>query len=175
VPPFSWRGRVVTLEPSVPSPPAGTELPQHHTSTFLQGRLRRMAMTFTVVVLVGVLAAPIGATALVIDRSSVAARGITVTPAPGSILSPGEEIAFRGLPAHHLRVTVTGSSSGFHTGILHPDHDLLGATFVPDRPLTPGEALSVTVRGTHTDGAERNLNLAVATRAPTQPAEARRR
>ena len=125
-----------------------------------------MAITFAVVVLFGMLLAPIGATALVVHWSSTVARGITVTPPPGGVLVPGSQIAFRGVPAHQLRVSVTGSSSGLHAGILRPHHALLGATFVPDRPLTPGERLSVTVRVTGTDIPERNFELAVDTHTP---------
>jgi hypothetical protein len=123
-----------------------------------------MAITFAVVVLIGVLLAPLGATALVVHRSPTAAREINVTPSPGATVAPDSQIAFRCVPAHRLRVLVTGSSSGLHTGNLRPDHDLLGATFVPDRPLTPGEMLRVTARVAGADTPARTFDLTLDTR-----------
>ena len=41
-------------------------------------------------------------------------------------------------------ITVVGSASGGHTGILEPDSDDLGASFVPATPFTPGEQVTVT-------------------------------
>jgi hypothetical protein len=137
---------------------------QEQIVTFRRRRLRRMAITLIVVVLIGVLVAPIAATAVVILRSSTVARSITVAPAPGGVLSAGSQITVGGIPAQHLRVTATGSSSGFHTGILHPDLSGLRATFVPDRPFTPGETLDVEARFTGQGVPERNFSLTIATR-----------
>jgi hypothetical protein len=148
-------------------------LTPHETSTFGRRRLRRMAITFTVVVVIGVLVAPLGATALLVHRSPTMAHEINVTPPPGRTVAPDSQIAFRGGPAHRLRVLVTGSSSGLHAGILRPDHDLLGATFVPDRPLTPGERLRVTARVAGADTPERTFDLTVDTRpSASSPATA---
>jgi hypothetical protein len=135
---------------------------QEQIVAFRRARLRRMAITFVVVMLVGVLVVPIAATTLVNMRSSTVARSITVNPAPGGVLSAGSQITFGGIPAQHLRVTATGSSSGFHAGILHPDLSGLRATFTPDRPFTPGETLDVEARFTGPGVPERNFNLTVA-------------
>lgn len=144
---------------------AGAGVKQEHIVTFRRTRLRRTAITFIVLVLTGVLVAPIAATTVVVDRSSTVDRA-TVDPAPDSVLSVGSQIRFGGVPAHHLRVTPTGSSSGFHTGILHPGHDGLRATLVPDRPLSPGETLDVKARSTEPSLPESNFNPTVGTRTP---------
>lgn len=138
---------------------------QEQIVTFRRKRLRRMVITFIVVVLIGVLVAPIAATAVVTMWSSTVARSITVDPAAGGVLSAGSQITVGGVPAQHLRVTATGSSSGFHTGILHPDLSGLRAMFVPDRPFTPGETLDVEARFTGPGVPERNFNLTIGTRA----------
>jgi hypothetical protein len=127
-----------------------------------------MVITYTVVVVIGVLLAPLGATVLVVHRSPTVAREINVTPPPEGTVAPDSQIAFRGVPAHRLRVLVTGSSSGLHAGILRPDHDLMGATFVPDRPLTPGERLRVTARVAGADIPKRTFDLTVDARPSRQ-------
>jgi hypothetical protein len=129
-------------------------------------RLRRTAITFVVVMVIGVLVAPIAATAVLIMRSSTVAGSITVDPPPGGVLPAGSQITLGGVPAQHLRVTATGSSSGFHTGILRPDLSGLRATFTPDRPFTPGETLDVEARFTGPGVPERNFNLTIGTRTP---------
>ena len=118
-PHFSMPGSHVTLN-AIPRPVGGAGLNPDETSITERRRPRRMAITFAVVVLFGMLLAPISATALVVHWSSTVARGITVTPPPGGVLVPGSQIAFRGVPAHQLRVSVTGSSSGLHAGIPAP-------------------------------------------------------
>jgi hypothetical protein len=139
---------------------------QEHIVTFRRRRLHRIAISFIAVMLIGVLVAPIAATAMVVMRSSTVARAITVDPAPGGELSAGSQIRFGGAPAHRLRITATGSSSGFHTGSLHADHDGLRATFVPDRPFSPGERLDITARSAEPGVSERNFSVTVGTRTP---------
>lgn len=70
---------------------------------------------------------------------------IAVFPRPGSrTASPGAEITFRGVPADEIGlVTVAGSVSGAHSGILVPHSDGRGASFVPDAPFHPGESVLV--------------------------------
>jgi len=139
---------------------------QDHIVTLRRTRLRRAAIRFIVVVLICVLVTPIAATAVVVSRSSAVAPAITVDPAPGGVLPAASQITFGGVRAQHLRVTATGSSSGFHTGSLHPALDGLRATFVPDRPLSPGETLDVKARFTGPGVSERNFTLTVGTRPP---------
>ena len=137
---------------------------QDHIVTLRRTRLRRAAIRFIVVVLICVLVVPIAATSVVVTRSSTIAPAITVDPAPGGVLPADSQITFGGVPARHLRVTAMGSSSGFHIGTLHPALDGLRATFVPDRPLSPGETLDVKARFTGPGVPERNFNLTIGTR-----------
>ena len=58
--------------------------------------------------------------------------------------SPGTQISLRGVPAEKVgAITVVGSTSGDHAGVLEPDSDDLGASFVPATPFTPGEQVTV--------------------------------
>ncbi|HEY4825832.1 MAG TPA: arylsulfotransferase family protein [Solirubrobacteraceae bacterium] len=70
-----------------------------------------------------------------------------VFPAPGShFASPQTQIAFRGLPVSELgTITVTGSSSGSHTGTVMADSDGDGGSFLPNpsQPFAPGETVTV--------------------------------
>ena len=72
---------------------------------------------------------------------------VEVTPLPDSYDSlPRTQISFLGFPSRELtKVTVRGSSSGSHSGSLRPYSQGDGASFVPSKPFTPGE--TVTVRG----------------------------
>ena len=73
---------------------------------------------------------------------------VYVFPAPGShFASPQTQIAFRGLPVSELgTITVTGSSSGPHTGTVMADSDGDGGSFLPNpsQPFAPGETVTVT-------------------------------
>ncbi len=68
-----------------------------------------------------------------------------VFPIPGGhFASPATQITFRGIPAGQLgTITVTGSSSGAHTGTVVADSDGDGGSFVPAAPFTPGETVTV--------------------------------
>lgn len=72
--------------------------------------------------------------------------GIQVYPAHRTrTASPYTEISFRNVSPDLLgQVTVEGSKSGGHSGILSPHSDGRGASFLPDAWFEPGE--SVTVR-----------------------------
>ena len=71
---------------------------------------------------------------------------VYVFPVPGGhFASPTTQISLRGLPASRLgAVTITGSSSGVHTGSLLSHSDGNGASFVPNTPFTAGETVTVT-------------------------------
>jgi hypothetical protein len=73
--------------------------------------------------------------------------GVEVSPAPGSgTADPSTQISFLGLPAGDLHdVRVVGSVSGPHPGRLEAYSQGDGASFVPDKPFTPGETVKVTV------------------------------
>jgi hypothetical protein len=71
-----------------------------------------------------------------------------VFPIPGSHLaSPQTQIVFRGAPITKLgRIDVTGSKTGRHTGRLMADSDGRGGSFIPAKPFSPGERVTVTTR-----------------------------
>jgi hypothetical protein len=92
---------------------------------------------------------------MMISSGSAAARSkhrasepaVAVFPIPGDLVaSPHTQISFRGIPASQLSastIRVTGSRSGFHTGIIEADSDGYGGSFVPSQPFTPGENVTV--------------------------------
>lgn len=73
------------------------------------------------------------------------AAGVAVFPLPGSHYNTRlEQIVFRGVaPSAIGAVTVTGSVTGVHTGVVAGDSDGQGASFVPDTPFAPGETVTV--------------------------------
>jgi Arylsulfotransferase (ASST) len=77
--------------------------------------------------------------------SRAAGPAVSVFPIAGSRLGPpGTQITFRGVPANQLgKITVTGSVSGSHTGKVLSDSDGRGGSFMPDKPFTPGERVTV--------------------------------
>ncbi len=74
-----------------------------------------------------------------------AAASISAYPAPGTPYAmPATQISLRGAPPAALgTVTVTGSRSGKHAGTLKAHSDGQGASFVPSKPFTPGERVTV--------------------------------
>lgn len=73
---------------------------------------------------------------------------LAVSPLPDSYdASPNSQISLLGAPASALlKVSVSGSHSGSHSGRLLAYSQGDGASFVPSRPFSPGE--TVTVHGT---------------------------
>lgn len=102
------------------------------------------------------LAALIGGASTAVAKS---APKVAVFPIPGSLVAaPQTQIVFRGIPASQIgTVQVTGSSSGSHTGVIQPDSDGDGGSFVPSSPFAAGETVTV-----HT-----SLNILGAARAGT--------
>ena len=70
---------------------------------------------------------------------------VTVFPMPSTpVASANTTISFRGVAPDRIgTVTVTGSTSGLHTGHFLAHSDGTGASFVPDKPFTPGERVDV--------------------------------
>jgi hypothetical protein len=63
-------------------------------------------------------------------------------PIPGGrVASPETQISFRGVPV--TPVSVTGSESGAHSGVVLRDSDGHGSSFLPKVPFTPGEVVTV--------------------------------
>ena len=78
-------------------------------------------------------------------RSRAPGPPVSVFPIAGSRLGPpGTQITFRGVPTNQLgKITVTGSVSGNHRGKVLSDSDGRGGSFMPDKPFTPGERVTV--------------------------------
>jgi Arylsulfotransferase (ASST) len=83
---------------------------------------------------------------VLLSGAAVAVAAVSVFPTPGSRFSlPQTQITFRGIsPGSIGTVTVTGSVSGAHAGTLRADADGAGASFIPARPFSPGEKVTVT-------------------------------
>jgi hypothetical protein len=73
---------------------------------------------------------------------------LTISPAPNTPdASPQTQISVLGVPRRSIRgVSVTGGSTGPHTGRLLAYSGHRGASFVLDQPLAQGEAVSVAIR-----------------------------
>jgi hypothetical protein len=74
-----------------------------------------------------------------------ASAGVTISPLPGTPTAmPKTQISFLGAPASALSsISVVGSSSGHHSGRLRGYSSAAGASFLPTKPFTPGERVSV--------------------------------
>ncbi|HEY1778550.1 MAG TPA: arylsulfotransferase family protein [Solirubrobacteraceae bacterium] len=81
-----------------------------------------------------------------LDASALLDGAVTVSPMPGAAdAAPSTQISFLGVPAASLLdVSVLGSRSGRHSGALKAYSQGDGASFVPSRPFTPGERVTVT-------------------------------
>ncbi len=87
--------------------------------------------------------------------AALAGGGVTVSPEPDSRdASVSTQISMLGPPAAELsHVRVSGAQSGVHSGRLKPYSQGNGASFVPSKPFTQGERVSV--RAELRDGARR--------------------
>ena len=94
-----------------------------------------------------VLCATITVTCLLWAACAARAAGapVNVFPIPGGrVASPASEISFRGLPASQFgRIVVTGSQSGAHSGKVVEDSDGRGGSFIPAKPFSRGERVTV--------------------------------
>jgi hypothetical protein len=83
--------------------------------------------------------------ALLPCAAATAASSVTISPLPGTPTAmPGTQISFLGAPASALSsISVVGSSSGPHSGRLHSYSSATGTSFLPSKPFTPGERVTV--------------------------------
>ena len=83
--------------------------------------------------------------ALVLGAGAAPARAATAFPMPGSSsASPFTQISIRGIPADDIgRISVSGSRSGRHSGVLRAHSDGGGASWVPRRRFQGGERVTV--------------------------------
>jgi hypothetical protein len=100
-----------------------------------------------------------------------AAATVSVFPIPaGHSASPQTQITIRGVPASQIGpVTVTGSASGVHSGHIAADSDGAGGSFIPDRPFTAGETVSVTTGLTLTGTSTGSWSFSIANPATPFP------
>ena len=96
---------------------------------------------------IGALLAVVAA-CLTLSAHAVAAATVSVYPSPGTRYNvPKTQITFRGAPVSALGpIQVVGSRSRAHAGILLPDSDGQGGSFVPSTPFTAGETVTVTTQ-----------------------------
>jgi hypothetical protein len=70
----------------------------------------------------------------------------------------------RGIPASQIgNITVSGSSSGTHTGTIHADSDGQGGSFLPSQPFTAGETVTVTTGLNVIGGVNGSFHFGIAT------------
>lgn len=86
--------------------------------------------------------------AAAIVPAGAAAATVSAFPSPGTPTAyPQTSISFRGVDAAHLGpYEIDGSRSGRHMGTLVPHPDGKGVSFVPARPFTAGETVTVRTR-----------------------------
>lgn len=94
---------------------------------------------------------------------------VSVYPIAGTSYNlPATQISFRGVsPSQIGQVTVSGSSSGAHTGHLSSDSDGQGASFIPDKPFSTGETVTVTTGMDIVGGNGGSYTFKIATQAGT--------
>jgi Arylsulfotransferase (ASST) len=79
------------------------------------------------------------------SAAGASAATVNVFPIPGGrVASPSTQITFRGAPVSQFgAISVTGSKSGPHTGRVLSDSDGQGGSFLPAKPFTAGETVTV--------------------------------
>jgi hypothetical protein len=77
--------------------------------------------------------------------AQASAATVTISPLPGTPTALAKtQISFLGAAASSLSsISVVGSSSGRHSGQLRPYFSAVGASFLPSKPFTPGEHVTV--------------------------------
>ncbi len=96
--------------------------------------------------LAGLLALTIAAALWALGTAAAAsAATVDVFPIPGGhVASPTTQITFRGAPVSQFgAISVTGSRSGAHSGRVVADSDGQGGSFLPTKPFTAGETVTV--------------------------------
>ncbi len=127
-------------------------------------RRRARFAASAVLVAVGVALGPAAA-------AQAAPAAVNVFPIPGGHLAaPSTQITLRGVPAGQLgAISVTGSKSGTHTGRIVGDSDGHGASFLPSRPFTAGETVTVHTGLNIVGGSAGGYSFTIATPAGAIP------
>jgi hypothetical protein len=105
----------------------------------LRALVRKLTLALGAIMALG------GLTFLGLAKAQTPPVTFSVYPVPGTLTASAKtQISFRGGTAASVgSVTVTGSESGAHPGTLKPHSDGLGASFVPSKPFTEGEKVTV--------------------------------
>ena len=95
---------------------------------------------------------------LVVAQASGAT--VTISPLPGTPTAlPQTQISFLGASASSLSsISVVGSSSGRHGGRLRSYSSATGSSFLPGKPFTPGEQVTVHANWVSPKGARSSLS-----------------
>jgi Arylsulfotransferase (ASST) len=101
-------------------------------------------------------------------RSRAAGAPVYTFPSPGNhYVSPQAQVAFRGIPASQLgSIAVVGSKSGAHAGTVQSDSDGSGGSFLPVRPFSAGETVTVRTALNIVGGAGGSFTFTVAQPVP---------
>jgi Arylsulfotransferase (ASST) len=116
-------------------------LPRQRTSlTVLARTTQRTALAATIA------AAACSAVLAASPAASAAPPAVVVSPLAGTLdAAPTTQISFLGVPASDLsNIVVVGSRSGRHAGRLVSYSTNTGGSFVPSKPFTPNESVTVT-------------------------------
>ena len=115
----------------------------------------RSRIALIMAVIAAAAAASFGAGLWSTSGSQASSAVVDVFPIPGGhIAAPSTQLTFRGVPASSLgSIVVKGSKSGVHAGRVLSDSDGEGGSFMPTKPFTAGETVTV----------QTSLNIAGAT------------
>jgi hypothetical protein len=119
----------------------------------------------------------LGALALLATLGTTApasASSVTISPLAGTRTAlPGTQISFLGASAKALSgISVLGSVSGRHSGRLRSYASATGASFVPSKPFTPGERVSVRAVVTTSPKSHRTLTDSFTIAQPAESSKA---
>jgi hypothetical protein len=103
--------------------------------------------------------------------AAASASTVTISPLRGTLTAmPQTQISFLGASASSLSsISVVGSASGRHGGRLHRYTSVRGASFVPSKPFTPGERVSVRALWKPSRGVRATLTTTFTVAQPASP------
>jgi hypothetical protein len=119
----------------------------------------------------------LGALALLATLGTTApasAASVTISPLAGTPTAlPGTQISFLGASTKALGgISVVGSASGRHSGRLRSYSSATGASFVPSKPFTPGERVTVRAVWTTSPKSHRTLTDSFTIARPAEASKA---
>ena len=132
----------------------------------------RLGASVLLLALLGLVAVWAGGPAAARVMKRAGEPAVSVFPIAGSrVATPRTQIAFRGVPVSGFgQITVTGSLSGVHAGTIASDSDGDGGSFLPAKPFTPGETVTVNTSLNVIGGVNGTFQFTVATPSGGIPA-----